>query len=748
MRFFLTLICSSLISFCSLKAQDYVLPLTTNPELYKNSSATQLKNNSTTFDSTIIYITDTLALPFFDEFTKNNFQEYTATHTSQNTTNELFYSLLDDENENPLAVETLYTDQSTYFLTVDLVNDTLIYDYFDSTTFLYSDLSSYPVSYQSRYGYPPYRIVDTITADYTVRDTFWIDVPRFFQDSARIFIAKLNEPSKLWLNKKAYHNYRFAKKPWSLGVVTFDGLNENGRPYIFGPTNITMTCDTLLAKPLNLSINSPSDSIYFSFLYQTEGYGDIPEDTDSLYLDFFNPTKNQWQRVWRAGGAPVSDFKVAHIPIKNPDYFKNGFQFRFMNYGSPAGSLDHFHIDYVDIRTLSGYQDTLFKDFAFVYPISTLLKDYTSVPWKHYRNHPENKMSDQVAVTVRNGSELPENNQNGTLRIFHEEQEEGSFTLNATLLSGGNINYEPRSTYVSLHDFSNGYAFDHQLTNDTSATFDWIANASAQFPSYPANDSTIGKQEFKNFYAYDDGTAEKAYGVFGIQSELAYRFNAYQEDSLIAVQMHFVPTVVDVSNNLFLLAVWNDNNGRPGTKIYEDQFFFPKLPIYTNEKNKFHTYFFDDTAKIAVGETFYVGWRQIDEDRMNIGFDMNHDNSEHIFWSIDGGNQWNNASFQGSLMIRPVVTSNLDHTLNIKKKSKPQTTLDFTVYPNPTQNYFNIKIETHIPLEVLIFDLNGRLIQEGKSDETFYVNDFKKGIYFVSIFENGRKLNTKKLIIH
>lgn len=729
-----------------LLAQDYTLPLTSNTELQHNLKVVS-KNEKSTFDSTLIYITDTLSLPFFDEFSRNNFQQFDNQLDDPGVSSELYYSLLDPDNETPLTNNVVLTDQATYFLTVDLVNDTSIYDYFDSTTFLYSDLSSYPVTYQSRYGYPPYRIVDTITVNNTIRDTFWIEDPRFKQDSARIFIAQLNDPTKLWLNEKAYHNYRFAKEPWSLGVVTFDGLDEFGQPYIFGPTNITMTCDTLLSKPIDLSDNNPGDSIYFSFLYQTEGYGDPTEETDSLYLDFYNPTENEWQRIWRAGGAPLSDFKVAHIPLRNPSYFEKGFQFRFMNYGSPAGALDHFHVDYVNFRTLSGYQDTLFKDFAFVYPISTLLKDYISVPWKHYRNHPDNKMSNEVKIAVRNGSELPENNQNGNVRVFHNDQEEGNFTLNATLLSSGNINYAPRSTNISYHDFSSGYAFDPSI-NDTSAQFDWIANASAQFPSYPLNDSTFGSQVFKNYYAYDDGSAEKAYGVFGVQSELAYRFNGYQADSLIAIQIHFAPSVEDVSNNLFLLAIWDDNNGQPGSKIYEDQFFFPKLPVYANEKNKFHTYFFDDTARIAVGETFYVGWRQIDEERLNIGFDVNHDNSEHIFWSIDGGSSWNNSSFPGSLMMRPVVTSKLDYTLNIPKTVKETQLVDFTVYPNPASSYFKLNIDGFNSYSVIISDINGRIIDEGDSAKTFYTDHYQKGIYFVSLVQNGHPINTKKLIIH
>ncbi|MEZ4891094.1 MAG: hypothetical protein R2779_11275 [Crocinitomicaceae bacterium] len=54
------------------------------------------------------------------------------------------------------------------------------------------------------------------------------------------------------------------------------------------------------------------------------------------------------------------------------------------------------------VRAFSGYQDTLIEDFAMSYPTVTLLKDYTSVPWDHYKNNPTNKTSIEVPLTVRN----------------------------------------------------------------------------------------------------------------------------------------------------------------------------------------------------------------------------------------------------------------------------------------------------------------------------------------------------------
>lgn len=737
-----------IITFQLVWAQDGEGPIMVNSELF-HKKRTLSKSLANSFDSTFIYITDTLTLPFFDEFSRNRFQSYDATYGDANVSDTLYHRMLHEMTSTPLNSETILTDSNTFRAEYDITNDTTIYYPFDSTRFLYDDLVNYAPDYIQTYAYPPYNIYDTIGGGANDPDTIWLSNPEYIQDSARIFVAKINDTSSLWLNDNAYHNYRYAVEPWSLGVVTFDGLDETGYPYAFGSTT-PGTADTLLSKPVDLSGSFPSDSVYFSFLVQREGFGDIPEDTDSLFLDFYSPITDEWNRVWRTEGGATADFEVAHIPITNMDYFQNGFQFRFMNYGSRAGGIDHFHIDYVNLRALSGYQDTLFKDFAFVYPISTLLDTYTHVPWKHYRANPNNKMSDAVKVTVRNGSELTENNQNGAVNVYLDGNPEGSYTLNASDLSGGNINYEPRTTYTSYHDFSGGYAYDHTLSDDTSATFNYEGIANAQFPNYALNDSTFGKQIFENYYAYDDGTAERAYGVTGEQGLLAYRFEAYQPDSLVAVQIHFVPSVVDVSNNLFLLSVWDDNGGIPGNLIYEDDFFFPKQPKYTSDRNKFTVYYFKDTMKVDVGETFYIGMRQIDEERLNIGYDKNHDVSDNIFWSVDGGNVWNNASFPGALMMRPMVTSKMDYLLGLTPhKTDNESQVYFTVYPNPAINTVSFENSLRFTenVEYRITDLNSKVLLRTSISDNVDVSSLERGVYLVTMSQNNELIATKKLVI-
>lgn len=728
--------------------QDGVSPLTANPDLFRGEEALKTKALQNSFDSTFFYKTDTLTLPFFDDFSRNKFQKYGAGFNDPNVTEQLFYRMLDEVTLAPLPSNTRLTNTRTYRLEYDVLADTTIYYYLDTVRFLYDDLSVYEPDHILNSAFPGYIIYDTINGSANPVDTVLLANVEFVQDSARIFLASINDPEMLWLDERAYHNYRFAVNPWSLGVATFDGLDEYGYPYNFN-TSTNGIADILNAKPLDLSINSPADSIYFSFLFQREGFGDAPEsDTDSLFLEFYSPVDQLWKRVWRTEGGPVSDFMVAHIPITNPIYFEKGFKFRFSNYGSIAGALDHFHIDYVNVRALSGYQDTLFKDFALVYPISSLIKDYISVPWKHYRNNPTGKMNDEVSVTVRNGSELTENNQNGRVNIYYDNSLEGTFNLNAATLSGGNINYSPRTTYSSLHDFSSGYSFDNMLSNDTLARFDYEGIASAQFPNNPINDTTFGRQVFENYYAYDDGTAEKAYGVTGEQGLLAYQFNAYEADSLVAIQIHFVPSVVDVSNNLFLLTVWDDDNGEPGNLLYEDEFFYPRQPFYTHGRNKFKSYFFKDTMRVGVGETYYIGMRQIDNDRLNIGFDLNHDNADKIFWSVDGGGNWNNSSFAGSVMMRPVVTSKMDYQLGVKEQLSLAPNLDFTIYPNPAKNILNVKGENFSNSTAFeIRDLNGRIVKRFTSEEQVDISTVNNGIYLVSRVEKGQVIQTKKLVV-
>lgn len=707
---------------------ESIAPLTGNPDIYnavKRQKGTE--KTLTTFDSTFIYVSDTLSLPFFDEFSKNHFQTYNATYSDPGVTFDKKYRILDNITLLPISNGEYYTAQQTFRRVYNLTTSTYTDQNFDSIPFKTGSLATYPVTYATTSLYPPYYIYDTVGGT-DVSDTIWITSPEYFQDSATQFFIDINDPNSYWLDNSVYHNYRYAVEPWSLGVATFDGLDEFGYPYAIGST-VTNYADYLTSKPIDMAGYDASDSVYFSFLVQPEGLGDIPEASDSLVLEFYAKDLDQWFRIWSMSGAATSDFKVGHIRIDDPKYFKKGFQFRFKNYGGLSGSLDHFHLDYVHLRNFSGYQDTLFKDFAFSYPIGSLLKDYTSVPWDHYKNNSAGKMNDAVKVVVHNASNLPENNQNGMVEVSYNGAAEGNYTLNATLLSGGNINYGPQTTYTSFHDFSAGYQYDITKPGNKQR-FDILATAAAQFPNLAQNDSTIGHQYFANYYSYDDSTAEAAYGPTGAQARLAIKYDAYESDSLVGMYIHFVPTVEDVSNKLFLLTVWDNNNGFPGNVLYEDNVFFPRQPEYGSDRNQFITYYFQDTMKVAVGTTFFVGWRQFDADRLNVGLDRNLDNSDKTFYSLNNGVTWVQSSIPGSVMIRPIVSTSMDNELGIREEKNSVSSA--IVYPNPTTNEITVKMDNGSFAGLEVYNIQGKLILTSEN-ETVQLMDQPAGMYFVRV---------------
>lgn len=721
---------------CMLFAQhESVGPITYRYTGIKKHQPTRSDN---AIDSTYIYLQDTLILPLFDDFSTSKFQTFDAQPGDPNVTQELFYKLL-DLSDNPLPASAEYSLSQTYrYVTTN--NDTDTFD-LPGVSIKIGDFSEYPVVYSTTVVYPAYHLFDTTDFVNDI-DTVFLAAD-VMQDSATVFTVAVNDPGLYWVDRFVHRNYTMALNPWSLGVVTFDGLDETGFPYNFGSTAHGVG-DFLTSKSIDLSGNSPNDSIYLSFVVQPEGLGDVPEANDSLVLEFYDSGADQWNSIWKIAGTAVTDFQRAHICIKQAIYFTNGFRFRFKNYGGLSGSLDHFHLDYIHLRKFSGYQDSIFRDFAWSYPVGSLLKEYTQVPWDHYKNNFAGKMNQEFRTVVHNGWNVANNNGNGgKVLVSYGGTTEGTFIMNGAAMSAPDLDYAPFTTYSSLHDFSGGYHYDENKPGD-EVVFDITGVASGLQPDvFVGNDSCHAQQVFADCYAYDDGSAEKAYGPVGVQARLAYKFTPYEDDSLIGVRMHFVPSVVDVSNKLFLLSVWSDNNGVPGALLYEDEFFYPRTPVYEEGFNAFTTYYLKDTMKLPVTGTFYVGWRQIDANRLNLGMDMNIDNHDKIFFSLNNGVTWTNSSYAGSLMMRPIFSTALNATLVV---AEPEMLPDWEVYPNPASESIAVRWDAQVPFPgAVCIDAQGRVVAITE-DETVRMDlsGIPAGIYFVQLQGYGNQV--KKVV--
>ncbi|MGV3630616.1 MAG: T9SS type A sorting domain-containing protein [Bacteroidota bacterium] len=705
-----------------------------NPIISKDRQAGKhLLRDASSFDSTFIYTADTLELPFFDDFSKNHFQQYADDYNDPTITSDERYKLLDLSN-TPLPVTARYTSQQTIRKIVNTTELTEVNEVLPSTEIKVGDFSSYPPVYTQITVYPPYIIYDTVDFP-NAPDTVWMSEVEFVQDSAVQFFARLDDDNAFWLDSKAEHSFTNAVNPWTLGVVTFDGTDENGMPYIFGSNSIDYN-DYLTSKPVNMSGLTGGDSVYFSFLYQPQGFNDEPESVDSLELEFYAPDQQQWFQVWSAGGSPQQDFKKVHFRIIDPKFFKPDFQFRFRNYSGVSGAIDQFHIDYVRLQKSSGYQDTLFKDFSVLYPLNTLLDDFTQVPWDHFRNNPAGKGNKNLEITVRNSSNVDENYLNGKIIIENQGVEDGTITILGQELANNDINYEANTVYASEHDISAAYDFNSTLAGDHQE-FRVTFTAAAQFSNFAQNDTTTFVQRFYDCYAYDDGSAEAAYGPTGIQARLAYKFTPYEDDTLVGIRMRFVPSVNNTTNDLFLLTVWDDHNGEPGNVIYEDDFLNPRQPSYSYDSLGFTSYYFTDFARLPLTGTFYVGWRQLEQQSLNIGFDRNTDQSDNIFYSTNNGVTWLNTSFEGSLMMRPVFSTDLNYGLSVSEK-EPLVQHRFKVYPNPFSSLL-ITESTNPDFDgVQIMDLNGKIVFESRGHQReFNLEMLEKGVYLVRDITGG-----------
>ena len=274
---------------------------------------------------------------------------------------------------------------------------------------------------------------------------------------------------------------------------------------------------------------------------------------------------------------------------------------------------------------------------------------------------------------------------------------------------------------------SGGYQCDISKSG-TKQTFDVLSEATVPFFDSTINDETYTQQYFANYYSYDDGTAERAYTFTGAQARLAMRFVPYEADSVIGASIHFTPTVVNAQGDLFALTIWADNNGEPGAVLYEDNLFFPKEVKYDLGNNRFVNYFFDDTARVPVSGAFFIGWRQFDPDPLNIGLDKNIDNSQYLYYSLNGGNSWTNSSIEGTIMIRPIFSTSLNAELNLQEKELERE--NFVLFPNPAENSIEVQSSKREVDGLELFNLQGQLIRFS-SNAKMEISDLPSGVYLV-----------------
>jgi len=610
-------------------------------------------------------------------------------------------------------------------------------------------------------------VVSPLQSNYAVtqfKTNFWekaetrsasvsLELP-FFDDFSDSFIFPDN---KRWSDNYVFINNTYSQKQPTVGIATFDAIDNTGK--LYATANFWgFAADTLTSQPINLNY-SPADNIMLSFYYQPGGLGDFPEPRDSLTLLFFAPDENKWFSVWRAQGSTDDTFRQATLPITDKKFLKNGFRFRFINYASLpqnsnlsiTGNCDHWNIDYVllDKNRLAG--DTVYHDVAFRTGIRSLLKNYESMPWNQFKAAQNREMGEFIPIKYRNNDNIVRN----VTRNFEISDFLGRNTV-VHRFTAGAANIAPQSNVDYNAGFN--YTFDSPATDTVTFKIKSILITDAFDPK--CNDTVVYYQVFKNYFAYDDGTAEMGYGIGGQGSQnamAAVRFNSYIPDTLQSVMICFNDSYQSSNRRTFDLMVWNDNNGIPGDIIYKRD----AVMVETGEViNGFYNYAVTD--RISVNGTFYVGWKQRSETFLNVGLDINTQNKEkQLFW-LNGS--WQQSQVNGSIMIRPVVAGKPDSTNNGNNNNNnnnngnnnnnntdnKKQNIEIVVYPNPATDFITIavkNIDEARPALVTITDFSGKeLIKTQNSGEQINISSLKPGIYFVSYNIKGIFLGYSRLI--
>lgn len=534
-----------------------------------------------------------------------------------------------------------------------------------------------------------------------------------------------------WTDRCVFVNNNFGVRAPSKGVATFDGFNEFGRPYVESEFSYGV-CDTLTSKPINLNYPA-SDSIYLSFYIQPQGLGRPPAINDSLILEFKNITTGKFVKVKSWAGSAVYEFKYILIPITNTDYLQKGFQFRFKNKGSQYGADDHWNIDYVKLDRNRRINDTSLSDVSINSNATSLLLDYTAVPWNQYD---VTQLAANHFVNIKNNFDVAAN-VDFTFKSYINTTKLDSVTKGLFLASGITSKEESKKVNVPVPTAP----FEVNTTYTAGSNND----------IFEFNDTLISQQVFHDYFALDDGTAEDGYGISAPSNgRFAYKFNARNEDTLTSVRIHFTQKQVPLVNQIFTLTIWKS--------IIPEEIIYQKTslaPVYIDSLNGFATYELDSIVKVS-GD-FYVGWIQSVNFFMNVGLDRNTINNSHMYYRVNATG-WQQSGILGSVMIRPVFADRLNTGIfNTKKKENV-----FMVYPNPGNGILSIKYiaprnsnleprnninqlpATYYQLpnssyEIRVTNLQGQVVFENNTEQ-IDISPLPKGMYIIQLLDENKQI--------
>ncbi|MFM2267083.1 MAG: hypothetical protein RL757_524 [Bacteroidota bacterium] len=594
----------------------------------------------------------------------------------------------------------------------------------------------------------------------------------FFDD----FSYESSRPSAaLWLDRQVFINRTMSgDRTPSVGVATFDGLNERGAPY--APFSLPQTrggLDTLTSQTIDLANATAADSIIFSFWAQPKGLTYAPFELDSFIVEFRNVLGN-WEKLpsLSLGGlvnnTPTNsldflpDFQYKFYKVVDNRFLHPNFQFRFRTLGRRQGNYETWHLDYVHLNK-NRTSVTTFSDLAFMAQPRFALKRYSQKPWRHVKAGNYADLRDTLKVSIRNFYDRSVNTNTSSIRI--QETTTNTNVINTTSgftgiirANTGFLDTFSRTTSVLGFDtpIRNNYNTRDSLVLETTYNF-VCSEAEPTNPNYAGvtNNNSVGrKTTMNNEFAYDDGTAEAVISGAPVEGyTMALKFTSNVADTIRGVRINFPNLKSNASLSSFQLLIWQDaladpDNLRDPKLIYASpDTLSPVLPnVFVDTLQGFSTYITIDSMKRPKGialrpGNFYIGWKTVGTTIIPVGFDRNNSeiaNNEVLY--LDETRTWRTFPSFGAPLVR-VVTGRYTPTPTSRLIASQQeialNAQSFSIYPNPVHNWLNIELKNmdlvNEKFMVSVFDLSGGLKTRQILGGGISTEGFSAGMYILKI---------------
>jgi len=528
-----------------------------------------------------------------------------------------------------------------------------------------------------------------------------------------------------WSDRQVFVNNTFSVNQPSQGIATFDCLDENGLLYD-NASQTVFAADSLTSLTIDLGY-PPGDSVYFSFLYEAGGLADMPEGDDSLTLSFWAPEEEKWYSVWHTRGEIESGFQRAMIPVTESRFLKTGFRFKFRGYASlasvltepsQAGNADQWNIDHVFLDRARSFDDTVLHDVALTLPERSLVKEYESMPWKHFRQAYLSLMSPTAAIRYRNNDTIV---RNVTRHVKIRDLYTGSVVYDKDA-GASNVSSDEDIVYDAP------LLYTYNTTASGQALFlvtEWLITDEFDRKE---NDTIRYAQRFSDYFAIDDGSAEAGYGINGQgarNAASALMFRSYVADSVTGISICFNDAYDNANQVSFDIMVWADNNGQPGVLLGSTE---GPVADPGSGLNGFTTYMFD--TPVSVSGKFWIGWRQLSEKFLNAGLDLNTNPAGRQYFQFSG--VWSASQVDGTVMMRPVMKGSGTST-----SSENGTLINdlFSVFPNPTRGSITLLPADDAPDDFVIdiISASGARVASFNRTEHPDLSRLAAGTYFLLV---------------